>query len=250
MPPNHLHGGEVGLDKRIWDAEAIEIVGQAQGVRFRYRSPDGEEGYPGNLSITATYLLTNEDELKVLFEAQTDADTPVNLTNHAYWNLAGDRAGNIGNHLLTLACDQYLPVDSTLIPTGKLADVAGTPLDFRQPKPIGRDLQKIDANPVGYDHCFVVNGPSGQLRLAARVREPNSGRVMTIYTTQPGIQFYTGNFLDGQPVNGGHEQHGGFCLETQHFPDSPNQPAFPSTILKPGQNYSELTVHKFSVLAP
>lgn len=244
--PNHLHGGEVGLDKVVWEAQPVEEEG-AVGVQFHYVSKDGEEGYPGNLDITATYTLTNDNELWIEFQATTDQPTPVNLTNHCYWNLAGRVGGTILDHELMLAANAYLEVDDTLIPTGKRISVARSPFDFRASKPIGQHLLGIPSDPVGYDHCFVLNNQSGKLAFAARVTDPKSGRVMEIHTTQPGIQLYTGNFLDGDPTGAGFKQYAGFCLETQHFPDSPNQPAFPSTILKPGEKYRQLTVHKFLV---
>ncbi|MHC4606973.1 MAG: aldose epimerase family protein [Planctomycetota bacterium] len=228
--PNHLHGGDAGFDRVIWDAE--EIPG---GARFAYLSRDGEEGYPGNLRVTAEYTLAG-GAMKVEFTATTDKPTPVNLTNHCYWNLAG--SGTILDHEVTIAADRYLPVDETLIPTGELAEVKGTRFDFTASRPIGEG---------GYDHCFALNSGDGSLALAARVRDPKSGRVMEVHTTQPGIQFYTGNFLDGSPACGGFGKHGGFCLETQHFPDSPNRPEFPSTILRPGETYHEVTLHRFSV---
>jgi aldose 1-epimerase len=243
--PNHLHGGEKGFDARMWQAEPSAGADQLS-IRFTRRSPDGEEGYPGNLDVAAIYALNNNNELTMEFQVKTDQDTVVNLTNHAYWNLAGAGSGTIENHELTIEADQYLTVDDTLIPTGELAEVDGTPLDFRQPKKIGVDLQKIP-DIGGYDHCFALRDPSGELALAARVKDPTSGRVMEIHTTQPGIQFYTGNFLDGTAVNGGFAQHGALCLETQHYPDSPNQPKFPTTILKPGESYRQRTVHRFSV---
>jgi aldose 1-epimerase len=244
--PNHLHGGNVGFNKVVWTAEPIE---DEHGVRivFSYRSTDGEEGYPGNVDVTATYTLTNDNTLVIDFSATTDKPCPVNLTNHNYWNLNGAGTGTIRDHVLMINADKYLPVDDTLIPTGELADVEGTPLDFTEPKPIGQDLDQIQADPVGYDHCFVLREGEGgdYLTLAARVRDPDTGRVMEVHTTQPGLQFYSGNFLDGSEANGGYQQYEGFCLETQHFPDSPNQPAFPTTILKPGETYKQTTVHRF-----
>ncbi len=245
-PPNHLHGGVMGFDKVIWNAEEVQNENEV-GVRFTYRSPDGEEGYPGNLDATAVYTLTNDNEMKVEFTATTDQPTPVNLTNHNYWNLAGAGSGTILDHELEIAADQYLPVDSTLIPTSELADVEGTPLDFTTAKKIGDDIKQIDSDPQGYDHCFVLPSQDGSLALAARVKDPKSGRVMEIHTTQPGIQFYSGNFLDGSEAGGGFKQYEGFCLETQHYPDSPNQPSFPNTILQPGETYQQTTVHKFLV---
>ncbi|HEY3394184.1 MAG TPA: aldose epimerase family protein [Lacipirellulaceae bacterium] len=243
---NHLHGGEKGLDKVLWKAEPMQ-TDDAVGVKFTYDSPDGEEGYPGKLSIAATYVLNNNDELVITFDATSDKPTPVNLTNHNYWNLSGAGSGTILDHELTINADKYLPVDEGLIPTGELADVAGTPLDFRQPHKVGERIKQLTNTPQGYDHCFVLNKrAAGEKSLAARVRDPKSGRVMEIYTTQPAIQFYSGNFLDGQPASGGYPQYAALCLETQHYPDSPNQPEFPNTILRPGEKYHHETVHKFS----
>lgn len=243
---NHLHGGLKGFDKQMWKGSPVKSASEV-GVKFTRRSPDGEEGYPGNLDVTVTYTLTNKNELKVEFSATCDQDTVLNLTNHNYWNLAGAGSGTILNHELTLMSDKYLPVDDGLIPTGKLADVKGTPLDFTAAHKIGERIQQIKADPVGYDHCFALRSQDGSLALAAKVKDPSSGRVMEILTTQPGIQFYSGNFLDGTPANGGNKQYEGFCLETQHYPDSPNQPNFPSAVLKPGQKFHQTTVHRFSV---
>ena len=243
---NHLHGGDAGFDKQAWKAEEVN-TDNGVGIKFTRRSVDGEEGYPGNLDVTTIYTLTNANELHMEFSATTDKATPCNLTNHNYWNLAGAGSGTIENHELQLESDKYLPVDAGLIPTGELADVKGTPLDFSSPHKIGERMQQIDADPVGYDHCYVLRSQDGKLALAARVKEPTSGRVMEIYTTQPGIQLYSGNFLDGSESGGGYNQYGAFCLETQHYPDSPNHPEFPSTILKPGETYKQTTVHKFFV---
>lgn len=240
---NHLHGGLVGFDKVMWQASPIRTPSEV-GVRFHRVSPDGEEGYPGNLEVEADYVLTDKDELRVEFRARTDQPTPVNLTNHAYWNLSG--SGTILDHELLLAADHYLPVDEGLIPTGELRPVAGTPMDFTRPKTIGADIARL-APAVGYDHCYVLRNQDSSLALAARVRDPRSGRVLEILTTQPGIQLYTGNFLDGSPQNGGFSRYQGLCLETQHYPDSPNRPEFPSTILRPGQTYRQVTVHRFGV---
>lgn len=244
--PHHLHGGERGFDTVLWDAEPF-LTREGAGVKFHCVSKDGEEGYPGNLDVTAIYSLTNQNELRVEFQATTDQATPVNLTNHCYWNLAGAGRGTILDHELTIAAGEYLAVDETLIPTGERRSVARSPFDFRSVKPIGRHLLHLGGEPMGYDHCYVLNDQSGKLTFAARVKDPKSGRVMEVHTTQPGMQLYTGNFLDGSEEAGGYRQYEGFCLETQHFPDSPNQPDFPSTILKPGEQYHQVTVHKFLV---
>ncbi len=244
---NALHGGIRGFDKRVWTGKEIE-----GGVELHYVSKDGEEGYPGNLSTTVRYIMTDETELKIEYRATTDKPTVVNLTNHSYFNLAGQGEGLILNHKVTINADKFTPVDSGLIPTGELRPVAGTPFDFRQPFLIGARIDSPDEQIKlggGYDHNYVLNHPNTGMRLAATVQEAKTGRVMEVYTDQPGLQFYTGNFLDGSLTGKGgknYPRRSGFCMETQHFPDSPNHPAFPATELKPGQTYQTATIFKFS----
>ncbi len=251
---NHLHGGLKGFDKVVWDAAPFKGA-DSVGLVFRYTSPGGEEGYPGTLQTTVTYTLTSRGELIFDYSATTDRATPVNLTQHSYFNLAGDGKGDILGHVVTLNADRFTPVDSTLIPTGELKSVAGTPFDFHKPTPIGARIDQDDVQlryGPGYDHNFVLN-KSGDARdptFAARVYEPGSGRVMEIYTTEPGLQFYSGNFLDGT-LHGKkgviYRRRSGFAMETQHYPDSPNKPAFPSTTLRPGESYHSRTIYKFGV---
>ncbi len=244
---NHLHGGKIGFDKRMWKAE--EILDRDEnfvGLRFRLESTDGDEGYPGMLNVTVEYVLNNDNELKVDFTATTDKPTHLNLTNHNYWNLGGTGSGKILDHTLQLECDKYTPVDDSGIPTGELPAVDGTVFDFRAATKMGSRLGQLKFDPIGYDHNYVLRKQDGDMNLAATVVCEESGRKMKIHTTQPGIQFYTGNFLDGQPGSGGFNQHEAFCLETQHYPDTPNQASFPSTLLKPGDTYRQTTIHKFS----
>jgi aldose 1-epimerase len=240
--PNHLHGGLKGFDKKVWQAEAQP----GAAVKFTCTSPDGEEGYPGKLAVAVTMSLTDANELRLDYTATTDKPTPVNLTNHSYFNLAGE--GSALDHEMLIAADYFTPSDSTLIPTGEIEPVKVTPMDFTTPQPIGARFAQLHANPIGYDHNYVLNAGGKSLGLVARVREPKSGRVMEVHTTQPGVQFYTANFLNGSLTGKRgvvYNQHCAFCLETQHFPDSVNQTKFPSVILRPGQTYRQTTIYKF-----
>jgi aldose 1-epimerase len=249
---NHLHGGIVGFDKVLWHAEAMHSD-DGPALKLSYISPDGEEGYPGNLSCTVIYTLTNNDELMISYEARTDKATPINLTQHSYFNLEGHNAGDILDHEIMINADHFTPVDSTLIPTGELKPVKDTPMDFKTSTAIGARIDQDDQQLEfggGYDHNWVLNNKNGDFALACSVYEPKTGRVMDTYTTEPGMQFYAGNFLDGSNVGKNdavYNHRNGFCLETQHFPDSPNQPDFPSVILEPGKKYQQLTAYRFSV---
>lgn len=248
---NHLHGGIKGFDKAVWDAEPMTRA-DAVGLALTHTSPAGDEGYPGALSVTVTYWVTNGRTLEIDYEATTDAPTPVNLTNHTYFNLKAHSAGSILDHELTLDADRFTPVNDTLIPTGELRPVENTPFDFRTPFTIGARINAGDEQLTfgrGYDHNFVLDAADkGEFKRAARVREPLGGRVLEVWTTEPGVQFYCGNFLDGTNTGKGgavYNHRNGFCLETQHFPDSPNQPNFPSTILRPGETYHSQTYFRF-----
>ena len=244
--PNALHGGIRGFDKVLWRATPLK----GAAVRFDHTSPDGAEGYPGKLTVTVIMVLTNANELVIDYTATATKPTPVNLTNHSYFNLAG--RGDIKKHQLTLAADYYTPKDPTNIPTGEVRPVKGTPFDFTKPAPIGARFAKLGGQPQGYDHNFVLRGDaanSGAPAFAARVVEPISGRVLEVFTTEPGVQLYTANWLDGSLTGKGgmvYAPHTGFCLEAQHFPDSVNRPHFPNTILRPSETYSQLTIHRFS----
>lgn len=248
--PNTLHGGLKGFDKHVWTAR--ELKGAEPAIELTYLSKDGEEGYPGNLKAKVVYTLSNDNSLKIDYSATTDKDTVLNLTNHSYFNLAGEGSGDILKQTMMINADKFTPVDATLIPTGELRSVQGTPFDFRKATAIGARIGDKDEQinlGHGYDHNFVLNRKGPGLSLAARAEDPASGRVLEVLTTQPGIQFYTGNFLDGKIHGKGGKVYGhraAFCLETQHFPDTPNHPKFPTAELKPGQTYHQVTVFKFS----
>jgi aldose 1-epimerase len=243
--PNHLHGGNKGFDKVVWKAAEFTRTGEV-GVQLEYLSKDMEEGYPGNLKVAVSYSLTNNNEVKIEYTASTDKKTQINLTQHNYYNLNACKT-DVKEHILTLWASKYTPVDDGSIPTGELAQVAGTAFDFRNPKKLGKELESVG---MGYDHNFVVDNYDGTLKRIAHVEEPVSGRVMEVFTTEPGVQLYTANWLDGSLTGKGgivYKKHYAYCLETQHFPDSPNKPTFPSTLLEPGKTYKQTTIYKFSV---
>jgi aldose 1-epimerase len=244
--PNALHGGLKGFDKVVWKATPSESK-DAATLKLDYTSVDGEEGFPGTLKVTVTYTFTDKSELRIDYEAATDKATPINLTNHSYFNLAG--SGDVFGYELTLTAGNYTPTDDTLIPTGEIKSVKGTPFDFTTPKLIGKEINQLFAQPhKGYDHNFVLDSQSKKLTLAARVVEPKSGRVMEVLTEEPGVQLYTANFLGETRGKGKvYGQYGALCLETQHYPDSVNHPNFPSTILRPGEKYRTSTVYRFAV---
>jgi Galactose mutarotase and related enzymes len=244
--PNSLHGGKVGFNRKVWKAEPVKVAHGA-AVKFTYVSADGEEGYPGTLTVEATYELTDDSAVKISYRASTDKPTVINLTNHSYFNLSGAGSGDVLKNVLQLNADRYTPVGDTLIPTGELKSVAGTPFDFRKPTPIGDRSGKIPGI-AGYDHNFVLNGKAGTLQRIGNLSDPASGRSMEIWTTEPGVQLYIGIGLDGsnKGVGGAYQKFGAVCLETQHFPDSPNHPTFPSTVVRPGQDYRSETIYKFS----
>jgi len=243
--PNSLHGGKVGFNRKIWKAEPVKVAHGA-AVKFTYGSVDGEEGYPGTLTTQVTYELTDENAVKISYHASTDKPTVANLTNHSYFNLSGAGSGDILKNVLQLDADRYTPVDDTLIPTGELKPVDGTPFDFRKPTAIGARNSQIPGI-AGYDHNFVLNGTAGKLRKIGEVSDPTSGREMEIWTTEPGVQLYVGIGLNGsvKGIGGAYQQFGALCLETQHFPDSPNHPKFPSTVVRPGKDFHSETIYKF-----
>ena len=249
-PPNNLHGGPVGFDKRVWKVVKADVGPHGPRLELTYLSKDGEEGFPGNLTVTATYTLTDDDALRLDFAATTDKATVCNLTHHSYFNLAGK--GDILGHVVYINADKFTPVDSALIPTGELKPVDGTPFDFLKPTAVGARINDNDEQlkfGSGYDHNWVVNKPMGKLGLMARVTEPATGRIMEVWSTEPGVQFYTGNFLDGSLTGKGgwiYQKRNGLCFEPQHYPDSPNHPKFPTTELKPGQTYHNTIIYKFS----
>ena len=242
---HHLHGGKENFSYQFWEGAPVELE-DAVGVKFSLTSPAGQEGYPGTVNVNVVYSWNDKDELKIEFSATTDAPTHINLTNHSYWNLAGAGSGSAMDHVATIEADQWLDVDESLIPTGTLNTVENTVLDFRKPTPLGDRVDELTGT-KGYDHCYVVRGEPGTIRPAAKVVDPKSGRVLEIETTQPGMQLYTANHLPGNERSNGYGGHEAFCLETQHYPNAPNRPAFPSTLLKPGETLNEVTIHRFRV---
>ncbi len=252
LPGTHLHGGRRGFDKAVWAATEV-VDSQRAGIAFHYASPDGEENYPGALSVAVTYSIDDDGSLAIDYEAQTDRPTHVNLTNHTYWNLRGPGSGTVYDHEILIAGDHVLALDDDLVPTGELLKARGTPLDFTRSTRIGARIAELD---VGYDHCYILDhghildrsgNEQTEPTFAARVVEPATGRVLEVWTTQPAVQLYTGNYLDGIRGAGGKtfQKHSAFCLETQHYPDSPNKPEFPSTLLRPGETYRQTTIHRF-----
>jgi len=248
--PNALHGGLRGFDKRVWDAKDVS-TSKGPALELHYLSKDGEEGFPGNLSVTVRYSVSDKNDLTIDYAAETDKDTVLNLTNHSYFNLSGPGHGDILNHKLTLAADRFTPINENLIPTGEIRSVAGTPLDFRKSTTVGSRINSDDQQlkfAKGYDHNFVLNRSGDSLVMAAKVEDPDSGRVLEVFTTQPGIQFYSGNFLNGSVhgIGGAYNFRSALCLETQHYPDSPNHSNFPSVVLRPKQRFHQVTVYRFS----
>ena len=244
--PNALHGGLKGFDKQVWKADVLST--NPPEILFSRVSQDGEEGYPGTMKASVRYTLTDKNQIKLAYLATTDKPTIVNLTHHSYFNLAGAGNGTILDELLTLNADAYTPVDDTLIPTGEIKKVSGTPMDFRKPTAIGARIQQVGGKPVGYDHNFVLKDSGSGVRWIATVEDPKSGRVMKVYSDQPGVQFYSGNFLDGSITGKNdktYQQYAALCLEPQHFPDSPNEPKFPSVVLKPGETYHSTIIYAF-----
>jgi aldose 1-epimerase len=244
--PNHLHGGVVGFDRAVWKASTT-VTDRAATLTLSHTSPDMDEGYPGELSISVDYSLTNSNELWIRYRATTNKATPINLTNHSYFNLSGEGHGDILSHTLEINADKIVPVDETSIPTGTLMNVQGTPFDFRQPHAIGERISQVG---IGYDHTYVLSSTSRDPELAATLSDPSTGRVLTVLTTEPGVQLYTGNYLNGSLTGKSgsrYGKHAGVCLETQHFPDSVNQPSFPTTILRPGEEYTQTTVLRFGI---
>ena len=244
--PNHLHGGLKGFDRAIWSGKT-ETTPTFARVSLTHVSPDMEEGYPGEVNTEVTYTLTNDNEIWIAYRATTTKPTPINLTNHTYFNLSGDASRDIKNHVLEIDAEEIVPVDETSIPTGSLMPVKNTPFDFRKPRPLGERINDVG---IGYDHTYVLSSGTRELSFAARLVDPKSGRVLVVLTTEPGVQLYTGNYLNGTFKGKGgvsYEKHAGLCLETQHFPDSVNQPSFPSTILRPGEVYAQTTVYRFGI---